>query len=141
MDQSPVLNQAQLMESIMLAMQRSAALEEAIVDPVPPLVPPTPQNPPTQQQHANNAFETTLLQKFEELTKELAQIKRGMGETENGGRNTRGRQGREPKRYCWSCGCVPHFGRNCPNKKAGHKDDANFRDRKGGSDENCRPNN
>ena len=98
MEQSNVLNQAQLMESIMLAMQRSDALEQATVDHPPHLLPPPPQNPPTQQQQANNAFEMNLLQKFEELTTELATIKRGMGETGNGGRTTRGRQAHETTR-------------------------------------------
>ena len=45
--------------------------------------------------------------------------------------------GREYKRYCWSCGCCTHWGANCPQKKAGHKDDASFKQRKGGSNVNC----
>ena len=42
------------------------------------------------------------------------------------------------KRYCWSCGCCAHWGRNCPIKKKGHHDDATFKTRKGGSNENCK---
>ena len=45
--------------------------------------------------------------------------------------------GKQWKRYCWSCGCCVHWGRNCPNKKSGHKDEATFRNRMGGSDANC----
>ena len=30
------------------------------------------------------------------------------------------------KRYCWSCGCCPHWGKDCKNKKPGHQDNANF---------------
>ena len=41
------------------------------------------------------------------------------------------------KRYCWSCGCCGHHGRNCPSKKKGHKDDATFKNRMNGSNENC----
>ena len=44
---------------------------------------------------------------------------------------------REYKRYCWSCGCCPHWGRSCGKKKTGHKDDATFKNRMGGSNEKC----
>ena len=50
------------------------------------------------------------------------------------------RTGRTFKRYCWSCGCCVHWGRHCSVKKRGHKNDATFKDRKGGSDEGCMPN-
>ena len=133
--ESPMLSQAQLMETIMHAIQQSSDLEEAIMDPLPPVISVISQNPPTQQQQAKNAFQNTLMKKFEELTTELALIKRGMGNN----RNTRGRQVREPKRDRWSCGCCPHWGKDCTDKMPGHKDDATFRDRKGGSNENCRP--
>ena len=41
------------------------------------------------------------------------------------------------KRYCWSCGCCAHWGRNCPNKKNGHKNQATFKNRMNGSNKNC----
>ena len=41
------------------------------------------------------------------------------------------------RRYCWSCGCCPHWGRNCKSKKRGHQDEATFRNRMNGSNENC----
>ena len=47
------------------------------------------------------------------------------------------RTGKPYKQYCWSCGCCTHWGRNCPNKKKGHKDEATFKNRIGGSNENC----
>ena len=129
-DESPVLNQAQLMESILHAMQeanRGVPIEEE-EDPILHLHDPPPRD------RANNAFENTLMRKFEELSAELATLKQT---TE---RKSRSRTSRTPKRYCWSCGCCPHWGKNCENKKTGHKDDATFLNRKGGSDENCRPN-
>ena len=129
-DESPVLNQAQLMESIMHAMQeanRGIPVEEE-EDPILRLHDPPPQ------ERANNAFENTLMRKFEELSAELAALRQTTG------RNSRSRSGRTPKRYCWSCGCCSHWGKNCENKKTGHKDDATFPNRKGGSNENCRPN-
>ena len=48
--------------------------------------------------------------------------------------------GKEWKRYCWTCGCCPHSSKNCPIKKPGHQDSATFKNRIGGSDENCYPN-
>ena len=43
-------------------------------------------------------------------------------------------------RYCWSCGACDHWGNKCQNKKPGHINKATFRDKKGGSTENCRVN-
>ena len=40
-------------------------------------------------------------------------------------------------RYCWSCGGCDHWGRKCPNKKQGHLDNASFKNKNGGSTENC----
>ena len=37
------------------------------------------------------------------------------------------------RRYCWSCGVCPHWGSNCPHRKPGHKPDATFSNRMGGS--------
>ena len=49
------------------------------------------------------------------------------------------RTGRPYKRYCWTHGCCAHWGRHCNAKKPGHKDDATFKDRKGGSNKGCLP--
>ena len=40
-------------------------------------------------------------------------------------------------RYCWSCGGCDHWGRNCTAKKVGHIDSATFRNKQGGSVDNC----
>ena len=55
-------------------------------------------------------------------------------------KNINPRTGKQWKRYCWTCGCCPHFSNYCPNKASGHQDDASFANRKGGSNKNCRPN-
>ena len=47
------------------------------------------------------------------------------------------RTGKPWKRYCWTCGCCPHWSRNCPKKAKGHKDNATFKNRMGGSNANC----
>ena len=41
------------------------------------------------------------------------------------------------KHYCWTCGCCPHWGKNCPRKAKGHKNNATFKNRMGGSNKNC----
>ena len=41
------------------------------------------------------------------------------------------------KHYCWSCGCCPHWSKNCSLKNKVHKDEASFKNRMGGSNENC----
>ena len=49
--------------------------------------------------------------------------------------NINPRTGKYFKRYCFSCGCCPHWGKYCPTKKSGHKNDATFKNRMGGSNE------
>ena len=46
---------------------------------------------------------------------------------------------KKSKRYCWTCGCRPRWGKDCPDKKPGHQDSATFKNRKGGSTQqkNC----
>ena len=36
------------------------------------------------------------------------------------------------RRYCQTCGCCDHWGRNYNNPKAGHKVEATFKDRMNG---------
>jgi len=57
---------------------------------------------------------------------------------------TGGRKKRNPgknfpfyNRYCWTCGGCDHWGRKCTIKKAGHQDGASFKNKNGGSVENC----
>ena len=64
----------------------------------------------------------------------------------NNNRNSNRRNGRRRhpgkrfdfyNRYCWSCGGCDHWGRNCNDKKPGHVDNASFRNKQGGSVDNC----
>ena len=75
MSQSPVLNQSQLIESTMSAMQSAGGQftedQEPLQDSTGPLrhtLPPSESPPSLDEQHASNAFESTLLRKFAELT-------------------------------------------------------------------------
>ena len=40
-------------------------------------------------------------------------------------------------KYCWSCGAWNHFGKDCRNKKPGHKDEATFQNMMGGNTAFC----
>ena len=47
--------------------------------------------------------------------------------------------GKPWRRYCHAHGCCNHWGCNCKDKAPGHKDEATFRNRMGGSNLNCLP--
>ena len=138
---SPVLNQAQLAQAILQAMepQTSNLLitdDHSTVPSAESLTHSTSTNP---SNHINAAVtgNETILQKLEALTQDLVDIKTKMQNQ----RNSRGRRGqRKPKRYCWTHGCCEHWGADCNDKAPGHVDDASFRSRHGGSNKDCRPN-
>ena len=100
----------------------------------------TSSNEPPQEEVINNitkkstnATTTTLLQMIEKLSTKVDDLKRQTNKDINP------RTGKKFKRYCWTCGCCPHWGRDCPNKSPGHQDNANFKNRMGGSNKNCLP--
>ena len=80
---------------------------------------------------------STILTALQELTKQVANI--GNNNSNNNNRTINNKSsinpctGRAWRRYYWLCGCCNHWGRNCPNQKPGHQNDASFKDRKGGS--------
>ena len=51
--------------------------------------------------------------------------------------NINPKTGQPWRRYCWSCGCCPHWSKYCPEKKKGHKMEATFKNRMNGSNTNC----
>ena len=72
----------------------------------------------------------------------MSDNKQGRASDTNKGKNSRTdtinpKTGQAWKRYCWTCGCCTHWGKNCPNTKSGHKDEATFKNRMNGSNENC----
>ena len=107
----------------------------------PPVLSPSINHTPTSDMFT---MMKDMQAKMETLTAELAIAKRG---NQN---NTTTTTASDPdinpvtgapfKRYCHSCGCCPHWGSNCTKKKRGHKDNASFKKRLGGSDANCMPN-
>ena len=53
-----------------------------------------------------------------------------------GGRGGRGNVSRTGK-YCWTHGGCNHYGPDCESKAEGHKDEATFQNKMGGSTKNC----
>ena len=107
--------------------------------------PPTPAPQALAMQSPNAEIMTmiaTMQTKMDALTARLASTNLGipLAESIAADATINPKTGRAFKRYCWSYGCCVHWGRHCTVKKRGHKDDASFKDRKGGSDKDCMPN-
>ena len=98
----------------------------------------------------NNAMMQQLLQQMQTMQQQISGINLtnqqqnqfgGKYNTTNQGGNNKNvnpRTGLPWKRYCWLCGCCTHWSKNCAQKKSGHKDEASFKTRMGGSNENCK---
>ena len=115
--------------------------------------------PRTQVNAVQNTVTDPILTALQNLSTQLAALTTAQ-QANNGGRNGGGnggggnndpnggggqnnninpRTGRPYRRYCWTHGCCAHWSRNCNNKAQGHKDNATFRNRLGGSNRNCLP--
>ena len=96
--------------------------------------PPTPAPQALAMQSPNAEIMTmiaTMQTKMDALTARLASTNLGipLAESIAADATINPKTGRAFKRYC-----------HCTVKKRGHKDDASFKDRKGGSDKDCMPN-
>lgn len=80
-----------------------------------------------------------MMKMFEALAKKVDRIDNKCGSAtpsnnnNDNAENINPRTGRAYRRYCWSCGCCDHWGRNCSTRKQGHKINATFKNRMGGS--------
>ena len=112
--------------------------------------PPTPPPPEPKEQDntsltsalstiTNNSSKQNakLIKLFDGLCKKVDSLETKLGKNNNSSsekeNNVNPRTGRPWKRYCWTCGCCDHWGRTCPVRKPGHKVDATFKNRMGGS--------
>lgn len=109
--------------------------------------------PPPQQKiniTTNDAVALKILELLQELQKDMKSRnktppkKRGGGGGGGGGQRNNGNNNNKKKRrrtniskYCWSCGAWNHLGKNCRFKKEGHKDEATFENKMGGSTLYC----
>lgn len=109
--------------------------------------------PPTQNINVTttDAVAMKILELLQELKDDMKANRKRPPSTNNGGKNKGGNsnddknaggnnQNKKKKRrrtniskYCWSCGAWNHPGKNCRFKKPGHKDDATFENKMGGS--------
>ena len=78
-----------------------------------------------------------------EILKLLKEIQTDMKTCKPTGNDDNKKGKKRPKRrtdtrfYCWSCGAWNHKSKDCRRKKEGHRDDATFEDKKGGSTYYC----
>lgn len=107
--------------------------------------------PPLQQMFGvtdnNNPMMTQLLQQMQAMQQQISGLtltnqqlsasKRNLSTNQGTNKDLNPKTGLPWKRYCWSCGCCSHWSKNCAQKKRGHKDDASFKTRMGGSNVNC----
>ena len=94
---------------------------------------------PAPEPQANAASSTSdivmkeLLETIKTLTTEVAAVKSSVGKNKSKKKDKKS----NGDLYCWTHGLCRHKGSDCNNKATGHKDDATFTDRKGGSVKNC----
>lgn len=111
---------------------------------------PAEENIPPQEQAGNATTDTTteILQALKNLTanyKKLENKFASISDTPRGGlrdiTNTNDRRERRPRtivtKYCWTHGGCGHKSGDCKNPGTGHKRDATFASKKGGSTEYC----
>ena len=101
-----------------------------------------PEETESEMHAANNVSNTT--ESFSQLLREMQEMKNTVKnltltnqQSKKEQKDVNPKNGLPWKRYCWSCGCCAHWGRNCPNKKTGHKNEATFKNRMNGSNNNC----
>ena len=83
---------------------------------------------------ATDTNTTALLHLIEKLTQKVDALS-----SNSRPQDINPKTGKKFKRYCWSCGCCTHWGKNCLKKKQGHQDATNFKNRMGGNNRNCLP--
>ena len=119
----------------------------------PPAPQPTNDNSPIHQTINMTTNDVTI--KILELLKELQQdmkehkkrppprtnYKRNGNNDNNGNKKKKGNRRTDISIYCWSCGAWNHTSRRCRRKKEGHKDEATFDNKMGGSTLYCQESN
>ena len=85
---------------------------------------------------ANSATTDDLLKLVIQLQNQILSDKQSTTEPSNPQRRSFVRN--KTDKYCWSHGACGHDGKDCRNKKPGHRDDATFGNRLGGSNFYCK---
>ena len=87
--------------------------------------------PPAPSMHATANHNKVVMDMIEELCQEIRDSKKAAPKKRKYKRTT-------INKYCWSHGACAHWGKDCRDKKPGHKDEATFKDKMGGSTEMCK---
>ena len=139
----------QMRDEIVTGMNTLAAAHQADMDEI--IAHPTPPVPPVAQANATTDVNAEVLQVLRMMQSQMANWNspnnhqdgrdrnRVQGQR-NGGRGTgtpRFRARRNINHYCWTHGACAHDGSQCTNTNTGHKRDATFEDKKGGSTYYC----
>ena len=78
----------------------------------------------------------TLLEQMKQMQETMMQMQQQLKDKPPP-KNRRQITRRNVSKYCWSHGACSHTSATCNNKKDGHKNDATFEDKKGGSTYYC----
>ena len=126
-----------------LANQLQTSIAEAMAvfqcqQPPPPAAAVTDDTNSSLNSAVSSVTMDTLLNTINELKREVTALKNTPTPTPaNPNKDINPRTGKKWRRYCWTHGCCTHHGSSCNNKAEGHKDNATFRNRLGGSSKNC----
>ena len=94
-------------------------------------------NPPPLS--VNATLQDTVSLEVLKLLKEIKgalSVQNNSGNTNRKGKNQK-RHRPDVSKYCWTHGAWNHLGKDCRWKKDGHKDDATFQNKLGGSSDCC----
>ena len=110
-------------------MKETESPEEALPPPAAPAMNATTTDP-------------QLLKAIQMLQDQINILSSNKDATGNNGRTSTPNPTRRPRRnaskYCWTHGAYSHEGKDCKNKKDGHKDQATFVTKMGGSTYYCK---
>ena len=107
----------------------------------PPVPLPASQNDQAAMMNATMATNAEMLRLIQDMQHQMAQLK-----ASNGGNATpdnknphrsQFRHRRNLSSYCWTHGACSHQSKDCRNKRQGHKDEASFANKLGGSTSYC----
>ena len=134
-----------LQQNLIHALHTYSSLEREYHEPSPPASSPAT----VEELNAATTLKNTdpnLLRLIESLTKEIKLLKAksvfspSTSSDDKDDLPTINPRTNQPyKRYCWTHGCGSHWGDRCRNPKPGHKPDATFKNRMGGSNKGCLP--
>ena len=136
---TPSFNQANLIQQMVCAVVQEQMQQMQVAPPTAPDVQETTDpSPPTQSANATVEQQPSdimplIVQQMQTMQKMMETMQKSIANNSNAGRSTR-----ITNRYCWTHGGCSHLSKDCRFKANGHKDNATFRNKMGGSTKFCR---